>query len=280
MNEWEWGLLEEHAAIDSVSVAGVELKKGSFVRLHPRAGGDIFDLALAGRTAMVESIEQDYEGKLHLAVVLEDDPGRDLGILRQPGHRFFFTPEEVEPLRQQFKRSTRAPRILIAGIGNIFLGDDAFGVEVVRRLPQFADNVTVKDFGIRGYDLAYALLDGYDLTILVDAAPRGDAPGTLYVIEPDPESAPAAQPIIDGHAMNPVNVLRMAREMGPISGRVLLVACEPADLGGDEGRMGLSVPVSAALEEAVDLVARLVAQNVSRSDERKDGPNGIDAHGE
>ncbi len=275
MNEWEWGLLEEHAAIDSISVDGVELKKGSLIRLRPRAGGDIFDLALAGRIAMVESIEQDYEGKLHLAVVLEDDPGKDLGILRQPGHRFFFTPQEVEPL-------SRSLRILIAGIGNIFLGDDAFGVEVVRRLPQFADNVTVKDFGIRGYDLAYALLDGYDLTILVDAAPRGDALGTLYVIEPDPDPAPAAsaeQSIIDGHAMNPVSVLRMARDMGPISGRVLLVACEPADLGGDEGRMGLSAPVSAALDEAVDLVARLVAQAVSRSDERKDGPNGIDARG-
>ena len=146
------------------SVGGVELARGSLVRLKPRAGGDIFDLALAGRAAIIESIEQDYEGQLHLAVVLEDDPGKDLGMLRQPGHRFFFTPEEVEPLRQ--------PRILIAGIGNIFLGDDAFGTEVVRRLPAFPLHVTVRDFGIRGYDLAYALLDGYDVTILVDAALR------------------------------------------------------------------------------------------------------------
>jgi hydrogenase maturation protease len=268
MNEWEWGLLEEHAAIESVSVGGVELKNGSLVRLRPRTGGDIFDLALAGRTAIVESIEQDYEGKLHLAVVLEDDPGKDLGILRQPGHRFFFTPEEVEPLRP--------PRILIAGIGNIFLGDDAFGVEVIRRLPQLPPNVTVRDFGIRGYDLAYALLDRYDVTIMVDAAPRGDAPGTLYVIEPDLESA---QPSVDAHAMNPVSVLRMARGMGPISGRVLLVACEPEDVGGEEGRMGLSAPVSAALPGAVELIERLVAQIVAGSDERKDGPNGIDKRG-
>ena len=79
-------------------VCGVELKQGDRVRLKPRAGGDIFDLALSGKVAVVEAIEQDYEGKAHLAVVVDDDPGRDLGMLRQPGHRFFFSLEEVEPL--------------------------------------------------------------------------------------------------------------------------------------------------------------------------------------
>ena len=98
MNEWEWQLLEEKTTVESVSVSGVEVKAGDRIRLRPRAGGDIFDLALAGQVAVVESIEQDYEGRNHLAVVLEDDPGRDLGMLRQPGHRFFFSPEEVEPL--------------------------------------------------------------------------------------------------------------------------------------------------------------------------------------
>lgn len=98
MKEWEWQLLEESAPLEKVIVGGVELKQGARVRLRPRAGGDIFDLALAGQTAVVEAVEQDYEGKIHLAVVLEDDPGRDLGVLRQPGHRFFFSTEEVEPL--------------------------------------------------------------------------------------------------------------------------------------------------------------------------------------
>jgi hypothetical protein len=98
MNEWEWQLLEEKSSVESVNVSGVEVKAGMRVRLRPRAGGDIFDLALAGQVALVESIEQDYEGRNHLAVVLEDDPGRDLGMLRQPGHRFFFSTEEVEPL--------------------------------------------------------------------------------------------------------------------------------------------------------------------------------------
>jgi hypothetical protein len=97
MNEWEWQLLEDKTP-GHVVVAGIELKPGDRVRLKPRAGGDVFDLALAGKTAVVEAIEQDYEGHAHLAVVLDDDPGRDLGMLRQPGHRFFFSPEEVEPL--------------------------------------------------------------------------------------------------------------------------------------------------------------------------------------
>ncbi len=98
MNEWEWNLLEEREPVESVLVGGVEVRSGDRVRLRPRAGGDIFDLALAGRAATVESIEQDYDGKIHFAVVVEDDPGRDMGVLRQPGHRFFFDPAEVEPL--------------------------------------------------------------------------------------------------------------------------------------------------------------------------------------
>jgi hypothetical protein len=98
MNEWEWQLLEEKTPVEEVQVGSVRVKIGDRIRLRPRAGGDIFDLALAGQVAIVESIEQDYEDKVHLAVVLEDDPGRDLGMMRQPGHRFFFSPEEVEPL--------------------------------------------------------------------------------------------------------------------------------------------------------------------------------------
>ena len=98
MNEWEFQLLEEKTPIEHVEISGVKIKTGMRVRLRPRAGGDIFDLALAGQIAIVESIEQDYEDRVHLAVVLEDDPGQDLGMLRQPGHRFFFSPEEVEPL--------------------------------------------------------------------------------------------------------------------------------------------------------------------------------------
>ena len=98
MDELQWQLLEEPSELASAVVDGIELKTGDRVLLKPRKGGDIFDIALANQIAIIESIEQDYESKIHLAVVLEDDPGRDLGMMRQPGHRFFFSLEEVEPL--------------------------------------------------------------------------------------------------------------------------------------------------------------------------------------
>ena len=132
MNEWEWQLLEDKTLVDHVVIADVEVRDGDRVRLFPRQGGDILDIALQGQIATIESIEQDYEGKSHLCVVLDDDPGRDLGLLRHPGHRFFFNTSEVEPLSEEQRREETSlkPRILIAGIGNIFLGDDGFGVEV------------------------------------------------------------------------------------------------------------------------------------------------------
>src|SRR5580698_7598472 len=137
MNEWEWQLLEDKITVDHIVIAGTEVRTGNRVRLFPHKGGDILDIALHGQIATIESIEQDYEGKSHVCVVLDDDPGRDLGLLRQPGHRFFFDASEVEPLpadEQPPKNLALKPRILVAGIGNIFLGDDGFGVEVAQTL--------------------------------------------------------------------------------------------------------------------------------------------------
>jgi len=271
MNEWEWQLLEEKTAIDHLEISGVEVKTGSRVRLRPRKGGDVMDIALAGQIATVECIEQDYEGKHHVCVVLDDDPGKDMGLLRQPGHRFFFDAEEIEPLSpDEFPQvsAVEKPTILVAGIGNIFLGDDAFGVEVVRRLAnlQLPTSVRVADFGIRGFDLAYALQDGYETTILVDACPHGEAPGTLYVIEPDLKAlddlalnAPEApQALMEAHTMNPVSVLRMARAMNISLKNILLVGCEPETLGGEEGQMGLSAPVEAAVDSGVKLLESII----------------------
>jgi hydrogenase maturation protease len=98
MNEWEWQLLEDKPQLDHITTNGVEFKVGDPVRLRPRSGGDIMDVALAGKVGIIESIEQDYDGKIQLAIVLEDDPGKDLGFLRQPGHRFFFHVEEIEAI--------------------------------------------------------------------------------------------------------------------------------------------------------------------------------------
>ena len=115
----------ERPGPDSVMVAGSELRPGARVRLSPHKGGDVFDSVLAGRSAVIEGIEQDLDGNITLAVVVDDDPGRDLGFARQPGHRFFFSPTEVEPLPAQPVRPPGdAPRILVAGI--VDEDDDGF----------------------------------------------------------------------------------------------------------------------------------------------------------
>jgi hydrogenase maturation protease len=161
------------------------------------------------------------------------------------------------------------PRILVAGIGNIFLGDDAFGVEVAWRMSRriVPENVRVADFGIRGMDLAYALLDGYDAAILVDAAARGGDPGTLYVIEPEADSKSedaeggAGSALMEAHGMNPMRVLDTVRALGGCPKRVLVVGCEPATLGDEiEGTMGLSAPVEAAVGGAIEMVESLVSR--------------------
>jgi hydrogenase maturation protease len=153
-------------------------------------------------------------------------------------------------------------KVLIAGVGNIFLGDDGFGVEVALALSKrhLPESVSVKDFGIRGFDLAYALLDPWLAVIIVDALPRGGAAGTLYVVEPDLAAA-SAETAINPHGMDPVRVLNLAASQGTTSAQVLVLGCEPQDFGDElEGRMGLSAPVQAAVEDAAKMVLELAAR--------------------
>jgi len=155
-------------------------------------------------------------------------------------------------------------RILVAGIGNVFLGDDGFGVEVVKRLAErdLPEDVEVADFGIRGMDLIYALQDDYDVVILVDAIPRGEEPGTVYLLEPEIEEG--GEVVLDTHGMDPVKVIKFARTLGARPARTFVVGCEPAVvISGDdyeEMLMELSAPVQAAVEGAVKLVESLVEQ--------------------
>ena len=145
-------------------------------------------------------------------------------------------------------------KVLIACVGNIFLGDDGFGVEVARSLSkrQLPEGVSVKDYGIRGFDLAYALLDPWDLVIIVDALSRGEAAGTLYVIEPELNRPASADTAINPHGMDPVRVLSLAASMGTISAQVLVLGCEPHDFGDElEGRMGLSSPIQGVVEDGL-----------------------------
>lgn len=153
-------------------------------------------------------------------------------------------------------------RTLVAGIGNIFNSDDGFGSEVAQRLARrpLPAGVHVEDYGIRGVHLAYELLEGYDLVVLVDALPRGEAPGTLFVLEPDVDLDEV--PPLDSHQMDPRAVLGMVAELGGEIGRLLLVGCEPAHIG--EG-MGLTPPVAAAVDGAARLVEELIAEAGGRT---------------
>lgn len=252
----------------SATVAGREVGRGSRVVLRPHPGGDIFDIALAGKIGVVESVEEDLEGNLRLALTVEDDPGRDLGAARMLGHRFFFAPDEVEPMSSD-GGGTRT-RVLVAGLGNIFLGDDAFGVKLAHRLSErsaeLPAGVEVKDFGIRGMSLVYALGEGYDAAILLDATPRGSPPGTIYVVEPDIEGEEVA---LDTHGMDPARALRLARELGELPERTLVVGCEPATrMTGAEDEIvdELSEPVSQALAPAEREVESLLAELIETPD--------------
>lgn len=258
----------------SVEVGGVAVGRGSRVVLRPRSDGDVFDRAIAGKTALVEQVHQDLEGRLQLAVVVEDDPGRDMGEKRQPGHRFFFAPEDVEPLPGPALPGTR---VLVAGIGNVFMADDGFGVAVARRLHarELPAGVDVVEFGIRGMDLVFALGEGYDVALFVDAVPRGEPPGTLFVIEPELDSSDAPV-MLDAHGMDPVKVLALAGQLGPVPEQILVIGCQPeVQMTGDEEELvdDLSEPVQVALDGAVELVesvlADLLAEAETRVEERR-----------
>ena len=154
-----------------------------------------------------------------------------------------------------------SPRVLVAGLGNIFLGDDAFGVEVARRLLSagLPPEVRVIDTGIRSLHLGYELREAqYETTILVDVVCRGGDPGSLYVLEPDENAELPATP--DAHSVCPGHVLALVRQLGGRVGRVLIVGCEPLRL---DQEPGLSAVVAAAVDEAIPLIERLVASALS-----------------
>jgi len=254
----------------SVAVRGAVVMIGQRVRLAPRENGDVMDAALVGRLATIEAIDVTTDGVPHFSVTVDDDPGRELGMQRYPAHRFFFRADEIE-LVDDAPTAMRAtqPRVLIAGIGNIFFGDDGFGVSVARRLGERARpaNVSVRDFGIRGFDLAYALQDEYDTAILVDAMPRGGEPGSLYVLEPDLTSDAIELGIsVDAHGLDPARVLQLARSIGAVPRRILVIGCEPGTIDEsqslDDSLVALSPPVARAVDEAIRLIESLVADLV------------------
>jgi hydrogenase maturation protease len=240
-----------------ITIAGRLLRPGSRVRLKPQSG-DMLDSILAGRVAVVEGIEHNDSGATYIAVILEDDPGRDLAATRHPARRYLFVPDEIEPVDQSID-GLPPRRVLVAGIGNVFLGDDGFGVAVAQRLNGFAlpPEVEVADFGIRGLDLAYALGQPYDAVILVDIVPSDGCPGRLQLIEPDTDGNEAAP--FDNHRVDPLAVLRLAHRMGELPPQIFLLGCEPMNImDGESMSTHLSAPVAAAADKAVETVLMLV----------------------
>jgi hydrogenase maturation protease len=155
--------------------------------------------------------------------------------------------------------TVRPQRVLVAGLGNIFLGDDAFGVEVVRRLSVLGlpDEVRVIDVGIRSVHLAYELRERtYDSVILIDVVSKGGEAGTLYVLEPDDDEDTLDDRLTDGHTIHPREIFALVRQLGGRLPRMILVGCEPFRIGPDAG---LSPRVAAAVDDAVALVTRLAS---------------------
>jgi len=165
-----------------------------------------------------------------------------------------------------------AGRTLVAGVGNIFQRDDAFGVEVIRLLadrPAPPPGVQIRDFGIRGVHLVYDLLDGCDLFVLIDAAPRGEAPGTVTVVDVElPDPASLTGPVIDAHSLTPDSIFALLASLGGRPGRTLLVACEPADVNAG---MGLSGPVAEAVPHAARAVEEILAAAATAAPEAGSG---------
>jgi hydrogenase maturation protease len=150
-------------------------------------------------------------------------------------------------------------RVLVAGVGNIFLGDDGFGVEVANRMAtrSWPDGVEVVEYGIRGVHLAYQLLEGYDALVLVDAVELGEEAGALAVIEPRIGSTGDDSPAVDAHTMSPDVVLGTLAHLGGSLERAYVVGCQPADLSES---ISLSPAVAAAVEPAIDLCLELISE--------------------
>ncbi|HEY1467240.1 MAG TPA: hydrogenase maturation protease [Acidimicrobiales bacterium] len=252
---------------DTIDVDGTTVGNGARVRLHPRRRSDAQDFFVDGRTASVAGVFNDVGGDVYLAVAVDD---LDADLQQWHGRYLYFHPDEVEVLTETDQPNgsvTEPPRVLIAGVGNIFLGDDGFGVEVAGRLDPTAVPATVKiaDFGIRGVHLAYELLEGYDILILIDAVSRGDPPGTVSIIEHAAGDTVEGGTLaaMDAHGMDPGAVLAMAGDLGAAVDRVLVVACEAADVG--DG-IGLSSAVTEAVPHAIDAVHQLLASITGADD--------------
>jgi hydrogenase maturation protease len=251
---------------DTLVINGRTVGAGTAVVLHPSRRADAHDMFLVGLTATVTGVFTDVDEAVLVAVRVDDDPAS--AELAWQGRALFFHPDELEVVHGVTPPGDQTPatarRVLVAGIGNVLLSDDGFGVEVANRLlamrMSMPEGVRVAEFGIRGIHLAYELLDGYDALVLIDAVPMGEPPGTLVVMQPDAPSRAASdddgpESGLDAHSMNPDVVLGTLAHLGGAIEKVYVIGCQPANL--DEG-IGLTPPVAAAIDAAVELCRQLL----------------------
>ncbi len=238
---------------DTIVIDGVRVGAGSRVRLRPNKRADAHDMFLAGRIAVVRAVLLDVDDEWHVAVTVADDEGAEL--YAQHGRYRYFGPDEIEPLVGPV-----TTKVLVAGVGNVFLGDDGFGVDVVRELStlDLPEWVRVADYGIRGMHLAYDLAGGDYATTSSSTRPvattrRARCTSSSSIRPPQPPAS-----VLDAHGMQPDVVLGLVRLLGGDPGRVLLVGCEPEVL---DHRMGLSPPVARAVATAVAAVLEIIREH-------------------
>ncbi|QUH03411.1 hypothetical protein HUO13_23600 [Saccharopolyspora erythraea] len=213
------------SAVERPAGRGVEFRRGGRVRLRPSQRADIVDLTLSGRTARVDRVEEYEDGRIHVVVALDGDPACDLGAMSQIGHRFFFAPEELEPIDDERNGSA----VLVAAVGDAFVPGGRFGASVVERLREreHRHDVRLNDFGIRTSDLVRAVADeDFHAVLLVCALRQGRQPGAVSVWE----AAAVTTPESDDAAF----VFALTRRLQPHCGRVLVLAGEPARGGAAE----------------------------------------------
>ncbi|MBV8489646.1 MAG: hydrogenase maturation protease [Candidatus Eremiobacteraeota bacterium] len=227
------------------------IERGDRVVIRKSRESGVLVTALDGRKAVVEGMEVDDLGRSLVAVVLDDDPAHQRGE-RHLAHRFLLSPEDVERVVARSR-----PRILVGGIGNVYAGDDGFGVAVVRSLAarRLPASVHLVEFGVRGMDLVYALGDGYGAAILVDTASLHCKPGTVDIL--DALEGSYEPPPVQGHGLYPTHAIALARSLGPTPPIVLLVACQP-DLQNvppdGEANTSLSAAVARSVKSAANAV--------------------------
>ena len=253
------GLIDPRAGDAVLDVDGQTFRRGGKVVIRPGPDADVHARMLDGRTATIERIFTDYDGKAHLGLTIDDDPGQEL--MRETGRYLYFFAPELEVVDHERGRTAQHPDRRRGQQPGCATTASAARWPAGCRALELPAGVSVMDAGTGGLDLAYEVMRGYDALVILDVSRQGGEPGTLYVMEPDEEAVPGAiedGDVINPHAMDPQTVLRFVKSVGAWPGRVVVIACEPEEVS--EMGWGLSERVQGAVGRAVALVLETVEE--------------------